>query len=76
MPYSRLQRTIAHPVAVSGYGFWSGQLVQVEFRPARPGSGITFVRDDLGEAARVPAKVEHRFECTATDESATGRSPC
>ena len=62
MPYSRLQRTISRPVAVCGYGFWSGEPVQVEFRPAAVGAGITFVRDDLGSHARVPAKIEYRRE--------------
>ncbi len=62
MQYSRLQRTIAHPVAVHGYGFWSGEPVEVEFRPAAVGSGITFVRNDMGSSARVPAKVEHRLD--------------
>lgn len=62
MLYSRLQKTIAHPVAVSGYGFWSSEPVEVEFRPAPAGSGITFVREDLGETARVPARVEYRLD--------------
>jgi len=62
MPYSRLQRTISRPVTVSGYGFWSGKQVQVEFRPAAVESGITFVRDDLGDHARVPASAEYRLD--------------
>lgn len=36
--------------------------MQVEFRPAPAGSGITFVREDLSEAARVPARVEYRLD--------------
>ena len=59
---SRLQNTIAHPVAVCGYGFWSGKAVQVEFRPAPVGSGLYFVREDLEGNVRVPAKVEHRID--------------
>ena len=35
----------------------------MDFRPAAPGAGITFVRPDLGPLARVPATVEHREEC-------------
>ncbi len=62
MPYSRLQRTISRPVAVRGYGFWSGKPVQVEFRPAAVGCGVTFVRDDLGKQARIPALIAHRDE--------------
>ncbi len=62
MPHFRLQNTIAHPVAVCGYGFWSGDRVEVEFRPAPVGSGICFVREDLGPTARVPARAEHRLD--------------
>ena len=60
MSYSRLQHTIRQPITVRGCGFWSGRPVRVEFRPAEIGSGITFVRDDLGKDAIVPALVEYR----------------
>jgi len=59
---SRLQRTIARPVAVRGVGFWSGKPAQVEFRPAAVGTGITFVRVDLDYNARVPAQVQYRLD--------------
>ncbi|TWU25935.1 UDP-3-O-acyl-N-acetylglucosamine deacetylase [Bythopirellula polymerisocia] len=59
---SRLQRTIRHPIVISGFGYWSGEDVRVEFRPAPVGAGIAFVRDDLGPAARVPARCEYRIE--------------
>jgi len=62
MLFARNQRTIAQPVAVRGYGFWSGKPVRVEFRPAAVNSGITFVRDDLRCDATVAAKVEHRLD--------------
>ncbi|QEG35017.1 UDP-3-O-acyl-N-acetylglucosamine deacetylase [Bythopirellula goksoeyrii] len=62
MTPARLQRTICQPIAVFGFGYWSGNDVRVEFRPAPAGSGITFVRDDLGPHARVPAKAEYRIE--------------
>ena len=58
----RLQRTIRRPVAVEGIGYWSGRRVKVEFRPALVDSGITFVRDDLGSAARIPARAEFRTD--------------
>ena len=61
MSSSRLQRTITRPAMVSGYGYWTGRDVRVEFRPAKAGTGITFVRDDLGSTMRVPARVEHRI---------------
>jgi UDP-3-O-[3-hydroxymyristoyl] N-acetylglucosamine deacetylase len=37
-------------------------MVNVEFRPASADSGITFVRDDLGGEARVPARAECRID--------------
>lgn len=60
MSSPRLQKTISRPVMVSGYGYWSGKDVRVEFRPAEVGTGITFVRDDISSLARVPAKIEYR----------------
>ena len=62
MYISRPQQTIRRPTAVSGVGYWSGKEVRVEFRPARVGSGITFVRDDLGPEASIPGRVEYRTE--------------
>jgi len=56
MTISQMQRTIAQPVSVSGYGYWSGQDVQVEFRPAPAGSGICFVRQDLPGTPQIPAR--------------------
>jgi UDP-3-O-acyl N-acetylglucosamine deacetylase len=59
---SRQQRTIAQPVAVEGFGYWSGRDVRVEFRPAAAMTGVVFVRDDLPGAPRIPAAVAHRVE--------------
>ena len=47
---------------MDGFGYWSGQDVQVEFRPAPPDSGIVFVRTDVGPARRIPARVQYRVE--------------
>jgi UDP-3-O-acyl N-acetylglucosamine deacetylase len=58
----RSQQTIAGAASVSGFGYWSGEDVTVEFRPALPNSGIVFVRHDLAEPKRIPARVEHRIE--------------
>jgi UDP-3-O-acyl N-acetylglucosamine deacetylase len=55
MPIARRQSTLARPVSVAGFGYFSGRDVQVEFWPAAENSGITFVRHDIGPAARVPA---------------------
>jgi UDP-3-O-acyl N-acetylglucosamine deacetylase len=58
----RQQRTIEKPVAVEGFGYWSGRDVRVEFRPAPVDAGIVFVRTDLPKPARIPAIVAHRVE--------------
>ena len=58
----RYQNTIAHPVAVEGFGYWSGLDVRVEFRPAPVNSGIVFVRTDLGRPRRIEAVVTNRVE--------------
>lgn len=58
----RRQQTIRGSAEVSGFGFWSGRDVRVEFRPAPPGSGVVFVRRDLGPGARIPAGISHRIE--------------
>jgi UDP-3-O-acyl N-acetylglucosamine deacetylase len=58
----RKQRTIARPAEVTGFGYWSGKDVRVEFRPAAPSSGIVFVRSDLDRPRRIPVAVEHRIE--------------
>ncbi len=63
MKYSqRTQQTLAQPATVNGFGFWSGRDVRVDFRPAGPGEGITFVRRDLKPAVRIPANVLNRIE--------------
>ncbi len=58
----RQQRTIGQPATVHGFGFWSGQDVTLEFRPAPPDAGIVFVRRDLTPAARIAAVVANRIE--------------
>jgi UDP-3-O-acyl N-acetylglucosamine deacetylase len=47
---------------VAGFGYWSGRDVTVELRPAPPGSGVVFVRDDLTPPARIAADVRLRIE--------------
>lgn len=59
---ARKQRTLAAAAIVEGFGYWSGQDVRVEFRPAPANSGITFVRSDLSPAARIPAVVANRSD--------------
>src|SRR4051812_35367137 len=58
----RKQRTIGQPVAVQGFGFWSGRDVELEFRPAEVDAGIVFVRRDLAGNPRIKALVAYRVE--------------
>ena len=59
---TRNQRTIASSTVVTGTGYWSGQDVRVEFRPAAANAGIVFVRSDLPDCPKIPANVDHRIE--------------
>lgn len=58
----RQQRTIERTVTVSGFGYWSGRDVVVEFRPAPSDTGIVFVRGDLARPVRIPAVITNRVE--------------
>jgi UDP-3-O-[3-hydroxymyristoyl] N-acetylglucosamine deacetylase len=58
----RNERTLADTTVVDGIGYWSGQDVRLEFRPAAPRSGIVFVRSDLVGQPRIPATVANRVE--------------
>jgi len=60
--FSRQQRTLAGVARVEGFGYWSGQDVRVEFRPAPPDTGIVFCRTDVGPGRRIPAVVRYRVE--------------
>ncbi len=63
MKYSlRQQFTLAEPVRVEGFGYWSGEDVRVEFRPAPPDSGVVFVRSDLEQVTSITALVGNRVE--------------
>ena len=53
MTASRNQQTLARPAAVTGRGYWTGDEVTVEFRPAPVDSGIVFLREDLSPAIRI-----------------------
>jgi UDP-3-O-[3-hydroxymyristoyl] N-acetylglucosamine deacetylase len=62
MHVPRRQRTLAQPVTVSGFGYWSGQDVRVEFRPAAEDTGVVLVRSDLTPEVRIGATIENRIE--------------
>jgi UDP-3-O-acyl N-acetylglucosamine deacetylase len=62
MSVARRQRTLARPVSVTGFGYFSGRDIRVEFWPAAERAGITFVRHDVGAAARIPASASLRID--------------
>jgi UDP-3-O-[3-hydroxymyristoyl] N-acetylglucosamine deacetylase len=62
MSVPRCQHTVRKPVAVEGFGYFSGQDIRVEFRPAPAGSGVTFVRGDLSPAIRIPVSPAIRLD--------------
>lgn len=66
------QRTLARTAAVSGFGYWSGQDVHVEFRPAPPDTGVVFVRGDYETPVKIPALVENRVESPRRTELRAG----
>lgn len=52
------QKTIAHPISLSGVGIHTGNQVSVHFKPASASSGIAFIRTDLPQRPRIQAQVE------------------
>ena len=59
----RPQQTLCRPAQVVGKGYWSGVENRVELRPGPAGSGIRFVREDLGGSC-VPVSLSNRIEAT------------
>lgn len=70
----RQQHTLACACRVSGFGYWSGRDVTVEFRPAPPHTGVVFIRHDCDPPRRIRADVRQRVEMprrtTLADEGA------
>ncbi len=58
----RHQNTISDTVKVSGFGYWSGQDITLEFRPAAANTGLCFVRENGSESVRIPADFAHRLD--------------
>ncbi len=58
--YYRKQNTIEQTVTVSGFGYWSGLDVDVQFRPSAENTGINFVRSDLSGQPRISANIFNR----------------
>lgn len=74
MTTARAQQTIAGRTSVTGFGYWSGQDVRIEFRPAAVNAGITFVRADLGPQVRIAAAIELRIDVPRRTNLRRGRA--
>jgi UDP-3-O-acyl N-acetylglucosamine deacetylase len=74
MRTTRCQQTIAEPATVAGFGYWSGRDICVEFRPARPDTGIVFVRADLEGYPRIAATASNCVETPRRTILQTGRT--
>ena len=70
----RFQQTLAAAFERSGVGLHSGQAVRVRVLPAEPGQGRYFVRTDLPDAVKIPARVEAVSQTTLSTELAQGGS--
>lgn len=53
------QKTISHEVSLNGAGLFSGEPATLTFAPAQPNAGITFVREQDGKVATIPALVQN-----------------
>lgn len=68
----RPQRTIAHPVEVSGLALHGGEPVRVRLLPAAAGCGILFRRVDLPGRPEVPAEPASLQEATRSTQLGRG----
>jgi UDP-3-O-[3-hydroxymyristoyl] N-acetylglucosamine deacetylase len=55
----RFETTVRRPVSASGVGLHSGVAVRICIKPAKAGTGIVFVRTDLGDHFPIPASWRH-----------------
>ena len=52
------RQTVAGPASLEGIGLHSGEKIALKLTPAEPGSGVVFVRTDLG-GLEIPADLDH-----------------
>ncbi len=57
--HSRLQRTLARPAVVRGFGFLTGADIALTLLPAAEHSGIAFQRTDIAGSEPIPALLEY-----------------
>jgi UDP-3-O-[3-hydroxymyristoyl] N-acetylglucosamine deacetylase/3-hydroxyacyl-[acyl-carrier-protein] dehydratase len=53
------QHTISREVSLTGPGLFSGEQATLTFGPAEPNSGITFLREQDGKVATIPALIQN-----------------
>jgi len=56
---NRKQQTISKEVSFAGPGLFSGETATLTLVPAAPGQGVTFVREQDGKVATIPALVDN-----------------
>jgi len=56
---SQRQKTISREVSLAGPGLFSGETATLTFAPAEAGAGITFVREQDGRTATIPAVIQN-----------------
>jgi UDP-3-O-[3-hydroxymyristoyl] N-acetylglucosamine deacetylase len=69
---SNIQTTLSTSFEQSGVGLHSGLLTQVRVLPATAGEGRYFVRTDLPNSPKIPARVEAVVQTTLSTELAQG----
>ena len=53
------QRTLRNPIKATGIGLHTGKVVNMELIPSGPNTGINFIRSDIDENIKIPARVEN-----------------
>ncbi len=56
------QRTISRVVEYSGVGLFTGEEVEVRFKPSLANTGIAFVRTDIDGHPKIPASIEMLYD--------------
>jgi len=58
------QRTVQTRTSCTGVGLHSGSKIELTLAPARPNTGIVFVRTDLPRPVEIPARAEYVVDTT------------
>ena len=53
------QRTLRNAIKAKGIGLHTGKVVNMELIPSGPNTGIHFIRSDIDENIKIPARVEN-----------------